>query len=188
MTFGPDDLPEDPFGDGGQAMVACACTAETFHLVLTAAMAKVICPDCHQVQAQFARAADVGPHHGWPGQGDITAARDMLDLPPTVIDRPGVWHYDPGTGTVTHAESGHTVQAGWDTGPPQPPAPWTDVPPLLPHFRPGQCTVRFSGGPYAGQSTWVMPDATLFGIAGAGVYRDTGRIEDGLRVFAWQPQ
>jgi hypothetical protein len=151
VSLGPDDLPEDPFSGGGMAQVVCTCTTDAFHLVLTPATAKVICPQCKLTQAEFPRQADIGPHRGWPGQGDAgMAQRDMLPNSPAqhtwtmacdghhppgpcppgkmqsfgfVPDRPGTWSFDPNTGMVTHVESGHQVSAGWDTPPGIPPEP-----------------------------------------------------------------
>jgi len=179
----PDDLPPDPFAADAAAQVACSCLAEAFHLVLDGPAAKLICPACKTIVAEFPRHADAGPHRGWPGHPGMAgmAERDTLPRPA------GVWTLDPaGTLTSQPAAGGLSVHAAWDPQPPQPPQPPTGNLPPLPQFPAHMCNVILDGGPYHGQAIWTTPDVDAFGIAGVGTYAETSDTQDGKRVFAWQ--
>lgn len=163
MSLGPEDLPEDPFGETGVAQLICGCTCELFLFVFTETTVKAICSGCGRVNGEWQQRA-AGPS---PADQQRAATEYARKLDP-----------DP---EVSAAWLGPEILPQRDVVAPR------ELPPL-PAFSPAICNIYLRGGPYDGQITWVGEDTDGFGVVGYGVYRPTGEKFEGRAVFALAPQ
>jgi hypothetical protein len=172
VSLGPQDLPEDPFGESGMAQLICVCTCELFHFVFTEATVRAVCSQCKTIMGEWdkgPRVADVPPMPPLP----VTPGTSAPQMLPSSRDM------------LSHPYPGPPVQVGasW-TG--EPGAflgePSGEVPPLPP-FSASVCDAFLIGGPYDGQVTWVGDDATQFIVKGVGVWLRTPETKDGRAVF-----
>jgi hypothetical protein len=176
MSLGPDDLPEDPFGESGMAQLVCGCTSELFRFVFTETTVRAVCAKCDTIAGEYPKGPQVyqpwGGDLGQPSSApEVTPGRDMLSRP--------------------------KVSAAWDTPPPGP-APEkveadladhgiTPDPPALPSYSAGMCNTYLEGGDYDGQITWLMAGTQKFEVSGmSGTYWATAAVRDGRVVYRFE--
>jgi len=182
MSLGPDDMPEDPYGQGGMAQLVCMCTSELFKFIFTETTVRAICPLCDRTAGEFPRTSSpIEPRGPYP-DATITDERLPGQQPPGGV-------IGPGRDTLP---GGPALQSGaaWDVPPPGVPQPNPGLPPgevpPLPAFSDDLCNSYLRGGPYDGKITWLMDGTETFLVGGVGVYEYTGLKLGGRVIYQYK--